>query len=65
MSLYSCVASATHEKNIKKSNIVKYTKTINVKYQLQLAIINWSYPIYHILHQTFKIILSILSNMNH
>ena len=43
-------------KNIKKSY-----KTINVKHQLLRGIDNLNYVMDHILHQVFKVILSILS----
>ena len=35
-----------------------YTKTINLKYQLQCGMINLNYPMVHIMYQIFKIILS-------
>ena len=40
-------------------NIKNYTKTINLKYQLQRGMTNLNYLTDHILYQIFQIILSI------
>ena len=40
-------------------NIKKLYKTINLKYQLQVGIINLNYLLVYILYQLFKAILSI------
>ena len=56
MLLYIILASTIHGK-IKKS----HAKTITLKYQLQLKMVNFNYVADHILYQIFKIILSISS----
>ena len=54
MLLYQILAY-TIDRKIQKS----HTKIINLKYQLQLGMINLSYSMDYVLQQIFKIILSI------
>ena len=54
MLLYQILAYTIHGK-IQKS----HTKIINLKYQLQLRMINLNYLMDYVLQQIFKIILSI------
>ena len=58
------------DKHVALSNLITYytrknikcrTKTIDLKYQLQRAIIHLNYLMDHILYQIFKIILSLPS----
>ena len=55
MFLYQILVLTIHRKMHQKS----YTKTINLKYQLQRGMINSKYLTGHILYQIFKIIMKI------
>ena len=55
--LFYIILASTINGKIKKS----HTKTITLKYQLQLKMVNFNYVADHSLYQIFKIILSISS----